>query len=129
MMAAKMLPQLYQELSGDSNLVIRTEPVRAGGDFNNNTFLATGAMVTEMMRNPYLSPVAVPAGTGNPDEYLVYYLYPDNSHFAKLANSSRLPPDFVKVFQSLFDATPRCSLIPQRSCCNRGPVVLTIRHP
>jgi len=85
----QVLPRLSKDLSGRPDVVpYRDEEVRAGGDMEGRTFVATPGQVKAMQANPYLVVNAAAQPDGN---YFVYYYYPDPAHLNP-ALKSRVSP-------------------------------------
>lgn len=81
----EVLPKIYEKLSGerkDLSSLYRTEGVRAGGNYQGDTFLATDSELSTLKTNRYLEVIsnAHPSGRG----HLVHYYYPDALHFKHL---------------------------------------------
>lgn len=102
-MANTIIPGIYQTMSSGAVQSIRDNEVRAGGDQQGKTFLATGAQVEAMQNNPFLYVEASPV-PGAIDMYYTNYYYPDATdatRFMKLVNRTKfIPPAVVSQLKS-----------------------------
>ncbi len=83
----QLLPLIMNKLSGETKSgaeLLRNEGVRAGGNYQGETFLASESELTELKKNPYLEVVSRQNTNGS--GHYVHYYYPDVFHYEKIKN-------------------------------------------